>query len=344
MGAIFALALRIDIIMTSCSLLLMFSFVASTSEALLLPTPLALRSRISNSLPFSQSGKAMRVAAAAAAIAASEENIQPLVGDPRPGPLSVSIGGKALNIPGVMFALSMTAWVVILYPLVLACAVVSFVFDEKKRRAMDFMVSLWAKLSMLTCGYRPTLVGAEELPPRGEAVVYVPNHCSYLDILTLSGYLPRSFKYISKIEILRIPLIGWAMAFAGHVALRRSDRRSQLESYKNSVESLKNGNSLVAFAEGTRAVDGRLQTFKRGPFKMAIDSGVDVIPVAIRDLHRWHPTSALMPLGRPRGVELKILPRVVTLGKTPEQALTECYDAVNAALPPHQRAPTKKTN
>lgn len=285
----------------------------------------------------------MRVAAAAAALA-TDENVQPLLGTPRPGPLSVNVGGKALNIPGLMFALSMTLWVVVLYPAVMLCALISVVFDEKRRRAMDFMVSLWAKLAMLSCGYRPKLIGAEELPPLGEAVVYVPNHCSYLDILTLSGFLPRSFKYISKIEILRIPLIGWAMAFAGHVALRRSDRRSQLESYKNSVENLKNGNSLTAFAEGTRSIDGRLQIFKRGPFKMAIDSGVDVIPVAIRDLHRWHPSTALMPLGRPRGVELKILPRVVTLGKTPEQALTECYDAINGALPPHQRALPKKTD
>lgn len=221
---------------------------------------------------------------------------------------------------------------------------------------MDHVVSLWARcrdplrrvtfaalrrLSMLTCGYRPRVLGVEELPPRGEAVLYVPNHCSYLDILTLSGFLPRPLKYISKIEILRIPLIGWAMSFAGHVALRRSDRRSQLESYKKAVETLKNGNSLTAFAEGTRSVDGRLQSFKRGPFKMALDAGVDVIPLAIRDLHRWHPMSAIMPLGRPRDVELKILPRVTTPGKTPEQILDECHTAVNDALPLHQRALSK---
>lgn len=197
---------------------------------------------------------------------------------------------------------------------------------------------------MLTCGYRPRVLGLEELPPRGEAVLYVPNHCSYLDILTLSGFLPRPLKYISKIEILRIPLIGWAMSFAGHVALRRSDRRSQLESYKKAVESLKNGNSLTAFAEGTRSVDGRLQPFKRGPFKMALDAGVDVIPLAIRDLHRWHPSSAIMPLGRPRDVELMILPRVTTPGKTPEQILEECHSAVNDALPLHQRTLSTPVN
>lgn len=47
------------------------------------------------------------------------------------------------------------------------------------------------------------VVGLENLPPMDETVVYVPNHTSFLDILTLSGFVPRPFKYISKIEILR---------------------------------------------------------------------------------------------------------------------------------------------
>ncbi|KAH8074247.1 1-acylglycerol-3-phosphate O-acyltransferase [Aureococcus anophagefferens] len=99
----------------------------------------------------------------------------------------------------------------------------------------------------------------------------------------------RALPYISKIEILRIPFIGWAMGFAGHIALRRADRRSQLESYKAAVASLKDGNSLVAFAEGTRSDDGTLKKFKRGPFKMAIDAGVDIVPIALCDLHKSSP-------------------------------------------------------
>jgi 1-acyl-sn-glycerol-3-phosphate acyltransferase len=59
-------------------------------------------------------------------------------------------------------------------------------------------------------------------------VMYIPNHCSYFDILTLSGFLPRPFKYISKIEVLRIPMIGWAMRMAHHIAIRRNDRKSQV--------------------------------------------------------------------------------------------------------------------
>ncbi|KAJ8600975.1 hypothetical protein CTAYLR_006315 [Chrysophaeum taylorii] len=268
-----------------------------------------------------------------AAAAIEEETPAPL----EPGFLSLSVGGKSLNGVGVLFGVAMSFWLVAVYPLVIVCGIFSTLFDKKHRRSMDFVVGLWARLSMLTCGYRPRLLNKEELPPRGEGVVYVPNHTSYLDIFTLSGFLPRPVKYVSKIEILRIPFIGWAMGLAGHVALRRTDRRSQLDSYKKAVDALKNGNSLVVFAEGTRSADGRLQTFKRGPFKMAIDAGVDVVPVAIRDLYRWHPRFALMPLARPRGVEIAVLPRIRVANNTPERILEDCYDAVNKALPPHQQ-------
>ena len=184
---------------------------------------------------------------------------------PKPGPLALKLGGKSINLTGLWFGASMTIWVIALYPLVLTCAITSRLFDPKKRRPMDFMVWLWARCSMLTCLYRPKVTGKENLPEKGVPVLIVPNHCSYLDILTLSAFMPRPFKYISKIEILRIPFIGWAMGFAGHIALRRADRRSQLETFKDTVESLKNGNSVVAFAEGTRSADGTLQKFGGGP-------------------------------------------------------------------------------
>jgi len=262
-------------------------------------------------------------------------------GAPAPGRFALTLGGKRLNPVGALFGLSMTAWVVVLYPLVLTCAAASRLFDRARRRPMDAMVRFWAKISMLTCGYRPKLVGAENLPEKGAAALYVPNHGSYLDIFTLSAFLPRDFKYISKIEILRIPLIGWAMGFAGHIALRRADRRSQLESYRAAVASLKAGNSLVAFAEGTRTPDGRLRPFKRGPFKMALDAGVDVIPIALCDVWKYHPPSAIMPLAVPRGVEIKVLPPVKTQGRTADELMAEVQAAVDAALPPHQRSPPK---
>ena len=72
---------------------------------------------------------------------------------PKPGPLALKLGGKSINLTGLWFGASMTIWVIALYPLVLTCAIMSRLFDPKKRRPMDFMVWLWARCSMLTCLY-----------------------------------------------------------------------------------------------------------------------------------------------------------------------------------------------
>merc|ERR1712216_380806 len=114
---------------------------------------------------------------------------------------------------------------------------------------------------MVSLCYWPKLVGAENLPPNDEPVMYIPNHCSYLDIFTLSGTVPRAFKYMSKQEILQIPIIGWAMQMAGHIGIKRMDKRSQLEAFK---------------------------------------AGVKVVPVSIFNLYKWMPTTAGTPLAFPR--------------------------------------------
>ena len=140
---------------------------------------------------------------------------------------------------GITFALLTALVVTGIYPLVISATIYSKLFDNERRRANDYVVQWWARTTLTLFGAKVALEGQENLPPPGEAVMYVPNHCSFLDIFSLSGFLPRRFKYISKIEILRIPLVGWAMGFAKHIALARTDRKSQLKTLKEAVETLK---------------------------------------------------------------------------------------------------------
>lgn len=199
---------------------------------------------------------------------------------------------------------------------------------------MDWVVQNWAKISLMLLGSKVEVVGTENLPPKGEGALYCPNHCSFLDIFVLSAYLPRYVKYVSKIEILRIPLIGWAMLFARHIALRREDRKSQLETFKNTIESLQAGNSIVTFPEGTRSKDGRLATFKKGPFTMAAKAGVRVVPVSIVGTHIFQPTNAAVPIAPPRGVRIVIHPVLdVPVAKKEGETLEQCKAAIAAGLP-----------
>jgi 1-acyl-sn-glycerol-3-phosphate acyltransferase len=71
--------------------------------------------------------------------------------------------------------------------------------DAKRRKLLDWVVHWWAKLAMTSCLFFPKVVGVENLPPANETVMYVPNHTSFMDILVLSGFVPRPFKYLSKI-------------------------------------------------------------------------------------------------------------------------------------------------
>ena len=195
-----------------------------------------------------------------------------------PGFLKVELKGKTFNIWGMVHLLAIFSTACVVFPFMLAVSVSIDLFGSvahKKRRAvLDWIVHYWSKIALTTAGCVPTLYGIENLPPAGEAVIYVPNHTSFMDILTLSGSVPRPFKYLSKEEIVKIPLIGWAMFLAQHVFLKRDNLQSTLQVSETVTQRLKDGNSMVLFAEGTRSKDGVVKTFKKGAFQMAQTAGV----------------------------------------------------------------------
>ena len=132
----------------------------------------------------------------------------------------VPIKGKILNIIGLIYAFSSFSLSCIAVPLMALCVFVCKLTGQGgKTKILDWIIHGWANIAMTLVGYRPTIIGTENLPPHGETVIYVPNHTSLMDILTLSGFIPRPFKYLSKEEIKNMPVIGIAMRLAGHVFL-----------------------------------------------------------------------------------------------------------------------------
>ena len=257
-------------------------------------------------------------------------------------PPYVTVKGNKLTPYGVLLGLSVFFTAFVCNFLCAMTYLSSRLFDKKhRRRGVDWVIHLWAKVSMSVCGYIPEVVGKENLPPHGQNFLFVPNHTSFLDILTLTGFVPRPMKYVSKAEILKIPFIGWPMRLAGHVALRTESRRSQLETFKDTVQSLKDGNTLITFPEGTRARDGRLKPFKRGPFKMALQAGVPIVPVTISGLARWYPAGTLLPIGLPQGVKVIIHPAIdaPNAGLDEGELAEKVYGILNDSLLPYQKAP-----
>eukprot|EP00981_Chlorochromonas_danica_P005231 scaffold1046_cov162-Ochromonas_danica.AAC.61 len=268
----------------------------------------------------------------------------------------IKVKGKILNLWGVFQALVSMVVAAAVVPPMAILAVYSDLTGHSKvstmsprsslslmlragqqRRLLDWMVHHWARISLVACFSRIRVFGVENLPPYDEAVIYVPNHTSFLDILVLSGFVPRPFKYLSKAEILKIPVIGWAMQMAKHVFLKRNDIQSTILCAETCRERLRDGNAMVLFAEGTRSPDGRLKSFKKGAFQMARDTGVRVVPVSIGNLHKVMPTSVALPISPIRDAFIKIHPPIEVVGKTVKQIKQQCFEAVNSGLPPYQQ-------
>jgi 1-acyl-sn-glycerol-3-phosphate acyltransferase len=177
-------------------------------------------------------------------------------------------------------------------------------------------------------------------PAEGGAFVVVANHQSILDILLLS-HMPREMKWIAKEELFRVPWIGWMLRMSGDIAIRRGARESGLEALDTARAHLARGVPVMIFAEGTRSRDGRLLPFKSGAFRLAIEAGVPVLPVAVNG------TGAGMPKGspwvRPCEAWARILEPVPTTGLRPEEA-TKVRDEVRrriAAVLPAELAARK---
>jgi len=110
--------------------------------------------------------------------------------------------------------------------------------------------------------------------------VVVSNHESFVDILLIS-HLPTEMKWMSKIEIMKIPLLGWMMRLARDIPLTRGDSASGAAAVKASRERLDTKVSVMIFPEGTRSKTGELRNFHSGAFRLAIEAQVPVLPLAV---------------------------------------------------------------
>ncbi len=177
-----------------------------------------------------------------------------------------------------------------------------------------------------------------DAPLPSEACLFLVNHASNLDPPLLAAVLrPRRAAMLIKQELLRIPLLGWGMRLAGFVPVARS---GSVEDAKRSLEQaaavLRSGISLVVFVEGTRSPDGRLLPFKKGPFFLAMECGVPVVPVTLLG------TGSLLAKGSSRlrkgTVEVvfhrTLLPRDFAKRDALQQAVRA---SIASALPPELR-------
>jgi 1-acyl-sn-glycerol-3-phosphate acyltransferase len=110
--------------------------------------------------------------------------------------------------------------------------------------------------------------------------VAVSNHESYADIFLLC-YLPWEMKWLAKQTIFNIPVMGWIMRMAGDVPLVRGNRQSALGAIARCKDRLERRVSVMIFPEGTRSKTNDLLPFKDGAFRLAVEAGVPILPIAV---------------------------------------------------------------
>jgi 1-acyl-sn-glycerol-3-phosphate acyltransferase len=195
------------------------------------------------------------------------------------------------------------------FPVALLVRLATFPFDPDRTRVSGAMRRLGMALVNWSPLWRVTVEGT--LPPAPATFVVVPNHQSLVDAVAVA-FLPRDMKWIGKRSAFLLPWLGWAFRLAGYVPVLRGDKGSGSKALARLRGYLERGLPVGLFAEGTRSRDGSLRPFKAGPFKLAIETGVPVIPVAISGAGAAMPADT--PWLRPSHILVRILPPVPTAG------------------------------
>lgn len=161
-------------------------------------------------------------------------------------------------------------------------------------RKIDFLYNTAMKIAragVRLTGVKVEIVGLDRFDNQG-TYIYMCNHVSNIDPPIAIPAIPKRTSVLVKKEVFRIPVLATAMRMGSLVPVDRTDRDSAINSLKKAQEVLASGVNMTVFPEGTRSKTGELLPFKKGPFYMALESGVSIIPMTILG------TKAIWPKGR----------------------------------------------
>lgn len=155
---------------------------------------------------------------------------------------------------------------------------------------------IWAKFNSYITPMFVKVIGKENIDPEKSYVV-VANHTSLYDILMIYGWFPVDFKWVMKMELRRVPFLGYSCYKIGHIFIDRSNSQTAIETINKARERIEKGTSIMFFPEGTRSRDGNILPFKKGAFNFALDMNLPLLPVSITGTGNILPskTTALFP-------------------------------------------------
>src|SRR6202049_1130830 len=152
-----------------------------------------------------------------------------------------------------------------------------------------FMMGAWNGVRLT--GVRVKTVGLDKLDP-GRTYIFMSNHVSNVDPPITIPLIPKRTSVMVKKELFNYPILGRAMRMGSLVPVDRGNRDAGIESVRAAKQVVRQGLNMTIYVEGRRSFDGKLLPFKKGPFYLAMECGVPVVPITITGTHY------VMPKGR----------------------------------------------
>jgi 1-acyl-sn-glycerol-3-phosphate acyltransferase len=191
--------------------------------------------------------------------------------------------------------------------------------------------SIWA--ARWICGVRWRVQGMDNVPPASDgtaAVLLAPKHQSTWETFAFPMLMPHPLAYVFKRELLWIPFFGWAI---GSLDMIHIDRSRRAEAWRKVAEQgqriMGKGGWVIMFPEGTRTPRGAQGDYKTGASRLAIATGVPIVPIAVASARCWPRKSFLL---RPGVIEVSIGRPIPVQGRQPDELMREVEAWIEAEM------------
>ncbi len=148
--------------------------------------------------------------------------------------------------------------------------------------AADILAVKWSRLCAMVVPFRVNIQGKKNYS-RLNSYVVVANHQSMADIPAIHGFLGLKIKWVMKQELKNVPIFGMACKQLGCIYVDRSNRNAAIRSIEAARKKMSKTACALFFAEGTRSRTGELMPFKKGAFVFAMETGLPILPVTLRN-------------------------------------------------------------
>ncbi len=236
----------------------------------------------------------------------------------------------------VIYLLLIVVWALLALTIMGIATLLSLPFDRERKMVLAISRPVARMVYLFSPLWRVKVEGVENCDPTKRYVV-TSNHQSFFDI-PLLFFLPLwKFKFVSKIEVRKIPAIGWMLGMRGDIVIRRGTREAATTVMEEGTQHLQAGVSVAIFPEGTRTKDGEVHRFKDGAFRLAQENKVAILPCVMDDTKGLFSASGL----NRRNLTIRILPpiEVEEVVNTPARELAERVERITREALAEIRAP-----